>query len=51
MSLRARQDVLFLKLYGLFKSMARNLKKTKQRGERDTMSLRARHGVYVSETR
>ena len=51
MSLRARQDVLFLKLYGLFKSMARNLKKTKQRGERDTVNLRSRHGDSWSVTR
>ena len=34
----------FKKFYGLFKSMVLNLKKTKQRGERDTVNLRARHG-------
>ena len=41
----------FKKCYGLFKSMVRSLKKTKQRGERDTMNLRARHDESWSVTR
>ena len=41
----------FKKFYGLFKFIVRNLKKTKERGERDTVNLRARHCDSWSVTR